>query len=1052
VADIMTGLEGLPIDEFFEESYKQLLLRNPEYLSSIGMAEAYGLRHDRLNDLSDAYIRETQELEAVILYLLLGYDRAKLTPEQKISYDVYEWYLDDLVRGHEFMYHHYPVTHMLGSWDDELIRLLTELHPLDDPQDAEDYIARLSQVDDQVEQLLDGLKRREELGIIPPRFIVAMALHNLDSIANSSPGYTPFYTAFSEKLQGIEGLGESEKQAFLEAAETEIAESVIPGFGALADYFSTLQASATDDEGVWKLPNGDAYYAYILRQQASIDITPEEVHELGLAEVERIQAEMRQVFDELGYPQDAGLGYLMNRAIDEGGYYDLRAAGGGEQVIEAYEALLDEVDQALDPVVDIRPEAEVIVMGGPMGGFYVPAPLDGSRPGVFHASTGGSLSPKFIMPTIAYHEAIPGHHFQIAIGQEMDLPLFRNDIFFNGYGEGWALYAEQLAWELGLYDDDPYGNLGRLQMELLRAVRLVVDTGIHAKQWTRAEAKAYMNEALGDPSGRLTHEVERYIVLPAQATGYKIGMLKILELRQRAMDELGDEFDIKEFHNLVLGSGSMPLDILERVVQEYIDAKLGRASTSGRASTQASYEPLFEPDICHFTPPYGYEVECGYLVVPENRSKPDSPSIRIHVAIFKSTNPDPKPDPVIYVAGGGGVNQVAFSESYLNHGGNDILQERDYIMYNQRGAHLNDPSLVCPDDTSLFWSLARQELSPHDRADRKIESRLACHDALLEKGIDLTAYNTVETAADVNDLRIALGYDEINLYGTSSGTRTILTLMRNHPEGIRSVILDSVYPPQVGLYSTVSLSVDRVFSLLFETCAADLDCNQKYPDLEATFYQTVDDLNANPASIQLSQGTVLVDGGLFMDAVYLNFYSTDAIPRLPSWIQAASQGDLLGLKSTFEGILSDTGTAIAIGFEWSLQCNEEVPFESYELGRELAAGLPPQIADYFDSYFEFTLCESWQAGQADPVENTAVVSDLPALILAGQFDPVTPPEWSQLAAETLSNHFYYEFPGQGHGIMRSDPCGLKIGLQFLEDPTREPDASCLDELTGPEFN
>jgi hypothetical protein len=169
---------------------------------------------------------------------------------------------------------------------------------------------------------------------------------------------------------------------------------------------------------------------------------------------------------------------------------------------------------------------------------------------------------------------------------------------------------------------------------------------------------------------------------------------------------------------------------------------------------------------------------------------------------------------------------------------------------------------------------------------------------------------------------------------------------------------------------------------------------------------------------------VLVDGGFLMDAVYINFYSTGAIPRLPSWIQAASQGDFGGLKNTFEGLLSDTGTTIAIGFEWSLQCNEEVPFESYELGRELAAGLPPQVAEYFDSYFEFTLCESWQAGQADPVEN----------------------------AETLSNHYYYEFPGQGHGIMRSDRCGLGIGLQFLEDPMSEPDASCLDELTGPEFN
>jgi hypothetical protein len=543
-----------------------------------------------------------------------------------------------------------------------------------------------------------------------------MALHNLGGIADSSPRYTPFYTAFREKLQRIEGLGEPEKQVLLDAAETEISGSVIPAFRALVDYFTTLQASTTNDEGVWKFPNGDAYYAHILRNQASIDITPEQVHELGLAEVERIQAEMRQAFDELGYPQGANLGELMNRAIEEGGFYSTRDQGGQDQVVAAYEKLLDEADQALDAVVDIRPKAKVVVVGGPVGGFYVSAPLDGSRPGMFHASTGGSQVPKFNMPTVAYHEAIPGHHFQIAIAQEVDLPLFRNDVFFNGYGEGWALYAERLAWELGLYDDDPYGDLGRLQLELLRAVRLVVDTGIHAKQWTRAESKAYMNEALGDPSGRWSHEVDRYVVLPAQATGYKIGMLKILELRQRAMDELGGDFDIKEFHNLVLGSGSMPLDILERVVQGYIDAKLGGSSM------QASYEPVFEPDICHFTTPYGYELECGYLVVPENRNKPDSPSIRIHVAVFKSTNPDHRPDPVIYVAGGGGVNQLASSERYLSGGGNDILQDRDYIMYNQRGAHLNDPSLVCPDDTRLFWSLAMQDLGAHERADRRSRS------------------------------------------------------------------------------------------------------------------------------------------------------------------------------------------------------------------------------------------------------------------------------------------------------------------------------------------
>jgi pimeloyl-ACP methyl ester carboxylesterase len=372
-------------------------------------------------------------------------------------------------------------------------------------------------------------------------------------------------------------------------------------------------------------------------------------------------------------------------------------------------------------------------------------------------------------------------------------------------------------------------------------------------------------------------------------------------------------------------------------------------------------------------------------------------------------------------------------------------------MYNQRGAHLNEPSLVCPDDTALIRSWAAQDLSAHERADLRIERLLECHDGLRAKGIDLSGYNTIETAADVNDLRIVLGYDQANLYGTSSGTRTILTILRTHPEGVRSAILDSVYPPQVNLYSSYSQVVYRVFSLVFEECAADPECIQKYPDLEALFYQTVDNLYAKPVSAQLGGRWTPVDGGLFMDVLWHSLYRQSSVSQIPHWIDAASRGDLSGLTSILEGVLSDSGTAMAMGFEWSMQCNEEVSFESYELGRELAADLPPQIANYFDSYFEFTLCDSWQSGRADAVENEPVASDIPSLVLAGQYDLITPPEWSRMAAETLSKHYYYEFPGLTHGIMRSDQCGLEIGLQFLADPTSEPDATCLEEYTGPTF-
>ena len=287
---------------------------------------------------------------------------------------------------------------------------------------------------------------------------------------------------------------------------------------------------------------------------------------------------MREVLLGLGYPQDASFRDLMDRAVNDGGWVDISTQAGKDQYIATIEAAIDRAEQAADAVFELRPTGEVIVIGGPTGGYYMPGAPDGSRPGSYHVSLQGQWRPWYSMPTVAYHETAPGHHFQIAIAQELDLPFPRRDIRFTAYTEGWAMYAERLAWELGLYDDDPYGNLGRLQGELLRAVRLVTDTGIHAMRWSREQARAYMDEAMGAQPGRFSHEVDRYVVLPAQATAYKVGMLKMLELRQRAMDQLGDEFDIKQFHNVVLGNGSLPLGLLEQVVDEYIESVMGDGS------------------------------------------------------------------------------------------------------------------------------------------------------------------------------------------------------------------------------------------------------------------------------------------------------------------------------------------------------------------------------------------------------------------------------------------------------------------------------------------
>jgi uncharacterized protein (DUF885 family) len=286
---------------------------------------------------------------------------------------------------------------------------------------------------------------------------------------------------------------------------------------------------------------------------------------------------MDEIFRELGVTGDT-LAEKMNQVVFYGKTMPLRTEADRQAVVDAYQAIIDQASQNLSELFDLRPQADVVVVSiiapNAPGAYYVAPALDGSRPGMFYVNVAGANVARHGMPTLAYHEAVPGHHFQIAIQQELvGIPAFRNDVNYAAYAEGWALYAEYLAWEAGFYEGDPYGNLGRLQSELFRAARLVVDTGIHAKGWTRERAIDYMVENIGYPRSDMTREVERYIVWPGQATAYKIGMIKILELRQRAEETLGDRFDIMGFHNLILGNGAMPLEILERVVDDYIAAQ-----------------------------------------------------------------------------------------------------------------------------------------------------------------------------------------------------------------------------------------------------------------------------------------------------------------------------------------------------------------------------------------------------------------------------------------------------------------------------------------------
>jgi len=562
-------------DDFLEEAYFAQITRDPELISELGLAQVFGMDHSQLTNVSDAFQLETYQLLQTQLDTLHSYDRALLTTDQQLSYDLFEWYLDDLLRGQEWRFHDYPVNQTLGI-QNILIEFMTDRHPVRDLQGAQDYIHRLEQFTTKFDQLIEWLKIQEAQGIIPPKFVIQRVLSQLNWYLSQDPEETALYSALKERVLPNSSINGEQSSKLFNDALRAIEEHVLPAYGELRTYFEHLEDIADTEDGFWKHPSGDAAYAYWLRHYTTLDMSAEEIHQLGLQEVDRLQTEIEALFSELNITGDS-LAMKMYQVGRQSGMMPLYTDDDHQAVVDEYQALIDHADRNLSDLFDIRPKAGVVVVPieapNAPGAYYVSPALDGSRPGMFYVNLTGSGVPRYGMPTLAYHEAIPGHHFQIAIQQELaDIPTFRTGINYTAYAEGWALYAEYLAWEVGFYADDPYGNLGRLQSELFRAVRLVVDTGIHAMGWSREQAIDYMVENVGYPEEMVTAEVERYIVWPGQATAYKVGMLKILELRQRVMQALGDEFNITEFHNLLLENGAMPLEILEGVVDDYIES------------------------------------------------------------------------------------------------------------------------------------------------------------------------------------------------------------------------------------------------------------------------------------------------------------------------------------------------------------------------------------------------------------------------------------------------------------------------------------------------
>jgi uncharacterized protein (DUF885 family) len=571
------------INLYYNRVFAQFALESPEMLTSMRLLDQFGIdfHADELADASLAHEELQRERLRGNYETFKRYDRSSYTEQELLSYDIWDFFFSDQLEGDKWRHHNFPVNQMFGV-QSMLPNFMADQHMVERERDARNYIARLNKFPVKFSQVLEGLRLREEKGIYPPKFTVEKVLKQMRGFIEPKPAEHMLVTTLQKKLEKIDPaqMSAETRKAVLEDAARAVEQSVYPAYRELIAYFEALQPKATSNDGVWRLPDGDAYYAYEVKSNTTTDMSPEQIHQIGLAEVERIGAEMDKILKDAGYTEGTiGARVLQLSKAPEQLYPDTDA--GREQVLKDYQAIIDEISAGLDPYFAVKPKAGVTVKRVPEfsektapGAYYNAPSMDGKRPGTFYANLRNmSEIARFGMRTLAYHEGVPGHHFQIATAQELKgLPMFRRLVPFTAYAEGWALYTERLAWEAG-FQKNPLDNLGRLQAEMFRAVRLVVDTGMHYKRWSREQAIQYMAEHTGMGEDEVTAEIERYLVSPGQALAYKVGMLKIVELREKARAELGDKFDIREFHDQVLKNGSMPMSILERVIVEYIARK-----------------------------------------------------------------------------------------------------------------------------------------------------------------------------------------------------------------------------------------------------------------------------------------------------------------------------------------------------------------------------------------------------------------------------------------------------------------------------------------------
>lgn len=575
IVDVNSELEVL-LDDFFD----QWVARSPMLQVRLGIKTDYG----KWNNLSESYALEGQVLRESQLKQLQALDVSLLSPANALNYRLMEEQLRSDIESFQWRDHNYPLNQMFG-WHSGIPSTLINLHVITDLNDAKAYISRLQNVSGLLDELIVGLKRRANKGIIAPKFVFPMVIEDSKNLLKGAPfdntidaDDSVLLNDFKTKIGRLD-LDASTKTQLTEQATTALVEYVKPAYQRLISYVEQLETLADDRAGAWKFPDGEDFYNAALKKTTTTNLTANEIHDIGLQEVARIHAEMEAIKTKVGFNGTLQEFFIFMRTDEQ--FYFPDTKEGREAYLDRTRKVTKEFTEQLDQLFITKPKSELMVKAveafrekSAGKAFYQSPPPDGSRPGIYYANLYNMKEmPIYQMEALLYHEGLPGHHLQLSIATELEnIPKFRKFSRYTAYIEGWGLYAELLPKEIGFYQD-PYSDFGRLTLELWRACRLVTDTGLHAKKWTREQAIQYLLDNTPNVERDDRRAIERYIVLPSQATAYKIGMLKIIELREKARKSLAENFDIREYHEVVLQMGAVPLNILEEQIDYWIDTK-----------------------------------------------------------------------------------------------------------------------------------------------------------------------------------------------------------------------------------------------------------------------------------------------------------------------------------------------------------------------------------------------------------------------------------------------------------------------------------------------